>query len=121
MPLIAAHPLALAQLPSSPGFYRLRRTDRPHQLEWIGWAEQGVREAVERLSRQVHLQVEPYDDPVHPAVRLWSARQSARAGFDVSGAPLPSASHDGPALVRRLRAAYSETGDIGPGGPSGVK
>lgn len=75
MPLNAAHPLALAQLPLAPGLYRIRRADCPSELVWVGWADRGVREVVERLSRQVHLPVAPYDDPDSPALALWNLRR----------------------------------------------
>lgn len=88
MPLMAAHPLALAQLPSEPGIYRIRRADLPHRLLWLGWEERGVRETVERLCRQVHLPVEPYDDPRSPALALWRLRSRRGAAFEVSGAAL---------------------------------
>lgn len=106
MPLMAAHPLALAQLPSAPGLYRIRRQDRPDRLEWIGWDARGVREVVERLSRQVHLPVEPYDDPTGPAGRLWRLRRGEAAGFEVSGAPLPLSPGEGRARAEDLRRAY---------------
>jgi hypothetical protein len=103
MPLMAAHPLALAQLPSPPGVYRVRRTGAL-ELEWIGSAVRGVRETVERLSRQVHLPVPPYDDPEAPARLLWVGRVDGRA-FEVSGAATP----DDPEVWReRLRAAYGK-------------
>lgn len=100
MPLMAAHPLALAQLPSGAGVYRLRRVDEGERVVGVYPATRGVRETVERLSRQVHLTVEPYDDPVSPARVLWDGR---RCGFsyEVSGAPIPH-SEDVPAWVERL-------------------
>lgn len=107
MPLMAAHPLALAQLPSAPGLYRIRRADQAHRLEWIGWAERGVREVVERLSRQVHLPVEPFDDPHNPAAVLWSLRRNKGAAFEVSGASLPVASAEGAARAADLREMLS--------------
>ena len=85
MPLMAAHPLALVQLPTQRGLYRVRRAGS-RELEWIGWAERGVREVVERLSRQVHLPVQPYDDPTVPAGLLWRMRHQEGASFEVSGA-----------------------------------
>ncbi len=88
MPLMAAHPLALAQLPSAPGLYRIRRAELPGEVLWTGWARTGVREVVERLARQVHLPLEPYDDPSGPALSLWKARVDASASFQVSGAPV---------------------------------
>jgi hypothetical protein len=103
MPLMAAHPLALAQLPSFPGVYRVRRAGSRHELLWIGWADEGVRQTVERLARQVYLPVEPYDDPQHPARRLWLARRLG-TGFEVSGVALPE--RDGERTERELRAAY---------------
>jgi hypothetical protein len=89
MPLNAAHPLALAQLPQAPGLYRIRRADCPSELEWVGWAERGVREVIERLSRQVHLPVAPYDDPDSPARALWQLRRRG-ISLEVSGAAVES-------------------------------
>jgi hypothetical protein len=89
MPLNAAHPLALAQLPLAPGLYRVRRADSPAELEWVGWADRGVREVVERLSRQVHLPVAPYDDPDSPALALWQLRRQGTS-LEVSGAAVES-------------------------------
>ena len=86
MPLMAAHPLALAQLPSGPGIYRIRRAGSSHNVCWIGPAPNGVRETVERLSRQVHLPVQPYDDPTSPAVHLWQEATTNSIHFEVSGA-----------------------------------
>lgn len=85
---MAAHPLALAQLPGEPGVYRIRRAGTPGEVLWTGWARSGVREAVERLARQVHMPLEPYDDPTGPALSLWRARVYAAASFQVSGAPV---------------------------------
>ena len=86
MPLMAAHPLALAQLPAAPGVYRIRRVGKPGDVLWTGWARSGVREAVERLARQVHMPLEPYDDPTGPALLLWKERVLVSASFQVSGA-----------------------------------
>jgi hypothetical protein len=108
MPLMAAHPLALAQLPSDPGFYRLRRCDMPDQLVWIGWEGRGVRETIERLSRQVHLPVEPYDDPTGPARKLWRLRRDAGASFEVSGAAAALENDAGQLRERELRALYED-------------
>ena len=115
MPLMAAHPLALAQLPSHPGIYRLRRVDQPGRLLWIGWAGCGVQEAMERLSRQVHLPVEPYDDPHSPATLLWSLRRTTRAAFEVSGAPLQVPDEEGKRRARILQRAYE--GERDPAAP----
>lgn len=93
MPLMAAHPLALAQLPSDAGLYRLRRAGRPGQVLAVFASEHGVRETVERLSRQAHLPLEPYDDPTAPARLLWNGRRSGLQ-FEVSGACL-AANEDG--------------------------
>jgi hypothetical protein len=106
MPLMAAHPLALVQLPTGPGPYRVRRRDRQDRLEWIGWAERGVREVVERLSRQVHLPVEPYDDPSSPALALWGLRRKYGVAFEVSGAAYSGPSGHGEACESALREAY---------------
>lgn len=103
MPLNAAHPLALAQLPLAPGLYRIRRADRPVDLEWIGWADAGVREVVERLSRQVHLPVAPYDDPRTPARSLWQLRRDAGVSFEVSGAAVEGG---GPGLASTAWESY---------------
>ena len=88
MPLMTAHPLALAQLPTDPGVYRIRRADPTGEVVWIGWARTGVRVAAERLARQVYMPLEPYDDPNGPALTLWKARVHASASFQISGAPL---------------------------------
>ena len=106
MPLMAAHPLALAQLPSEPGIYRIRRAGRPDRLVWIGWEPRGVRETVERLSRQVHMPIEPFDDPRNPARLLWNMRRQEGIGFEVSGAPVGGETASGSALVATLRAHY---------------
>jgi hypothetical protein len=107
MPLMAAHPLALAQLPSLYGFYRVRRLDVPTELLHIGWTSRGVREVVERLSRQVHMPVQPYDDPNVPASLLWHLRQEG-IGFDVSGAHVPLDDHqEAIRLVEKLRVEYA--------------
>lgn len=103
---MAAHPLAMAQLPAAPGLYRVRRVDRREELTWIAWTQQGVRETVERLSRQVHLPVPPYDDPRGPASLLWHMWRSSGAGFEVSGATLAVSSHQGRAREKEIRAAY---------------
>jgi hypothetical protein len=105
MPLNAAHPLALAQLPQAPGLYRIRRTDRPDELEWIGWAERGVREVIERLSRQAHLPVAPFDDPTSPALHLWRERRGGVVSFEVSGAAVE---HGGPHLAQSAWTAYRD-------------
>lgn len=105
MPLNAAHPLALAQLPLAPGLYRIRRSDRPADLVWIGWAGRGVREVVERLSRQVHLPVAPYDDPDSPALALWRQRREDGASFEVSGTAIESGSPD---LARSAWESYRD-------------
>lgn len=106
MPLMAAHPLALGQMPLSPGLYRVRRVDRRDQLEWIGWAEQGLRETIERLSRQVHLPVEPYDDAASPARVLWQLRRGCGVSFEVSGAAVDTG--DGRRCADLARAAYGD-------------
>lgn len=85
MPLAAAHPLAQAQLASEPGVYRIRPAGAA-ELEWIGYAPLGVRQTVERLSRQVHMPVQPFDDPTGPALRLWTLKSRAGWSFEVSGA-----------------------------------
>jgi hypothetical protein len=106
MPLMAAHPLALAQLPSIAGVYRVRRCDRPGELQWIGWAERSVRESVELLSRRVHLPVQPYDDPNHPAHDLWTLRRTEGASFEVSGSEVDLEIRSGPEWVTSLRDMY---------------
>lgn len=102
MPLMAAHPLAMAQLPSEPGLYRIRRVGAA-ELVWLGLAERGIRETIERLSRQAHLPVQPFDDPSVPARMLWSARSSG-ASFEVSGATVPN-EENGESCLARLRDA----------------
>lgn len=106
MPLMAAHPLAMAQLPSMPGIYRIRRRGSPDHLEWIAWEGRGVREVVERLARQVHMPVRPYDDPTGPALRLWELRLREGTTFEVSGTALSIGPGEGPALARSLREAH---------------
>lgn len=102
MPLMAAHPLALAQLPSVPGLYRVRQSGERQRLEWVGWEGRGIRQTVERLARQVHLPVEPYDDPSAPAHRLWTLRQKG-ASFEVCGAPVTLGEAEGQARAEALR------------------
>lgn len=102
MPLMAAHPLALAQLPATPGLYRIRRADASRELVWAGWAPTGIRESVERLARQVHMPLEPYDDPNGPALALWRARVNMAASFHVSGAPVDASSEQGIAVAQEL-------------------
>jgi hypothetical protein len=102
MPLMAAHPLALAQLPADPGLYRIRRADTSSDPVWTGWATAGVRESVERLARQVHMPLEPYDDPTGPALALWTARAHAAASFQVSGTPLDPGDERGIAVAQEL-------------------
>ena len=108
MPLMAAHPLALAQLPSGAGLYRIRQAMVPARLEWIGWDARGIRDVIERLSRQVHLPVEPFDDPSVPARRLWSLRHHEGKSFEVSGAETVISAEDGAAAVLLLRKEYEE-------------
>jgi hypothetical protein len=107
MPLMAAHPLALAQLPSAPGVYRIRRAGTARELLWVGWARGGIREAVERLSRQVHLPIEPYDDPTGPALTLWRARMTDAVSFEVSGAPVDPAGEVGESIAREVERCLS--------------
>ncbi|HEX6506435.1 MAG TPA: hypothetical protein VF221_02275 [Chloroflexota bacterium] len=108
MPLMAAHPLALAQLPSGSGLYRIRFAGRDGEILWLGWAESGVRETVERLSRQVHLPVEPYDDPRAPAHLLWTMRRKTRVSFEVSGLEIDPLDH--PAIDQMLLEARQDIG-----------
>ena len=107
MPLMAAHPLALAQLPEQAGLYRLRRAGATDRLEWIGWGPGGIRTVVERLSRQVHLPVEPYDEPASPAHRLWLLRCQEGAAFEVSGAALALDDETGQGRAGALCRVYS--------------
>lgn len=86
MPLMAAHPLALAQLPAGSGVYRLALADSADRLCAVGWDDVSVRAAVERLSRQVHLPVAPFDDVSGDARQLWQLRRGGAKGFVVSGA-----------------------------------
>jgi hypothetical protein len=102
MPLLAAHPLAIAQLPSPPGMYRLRRRELPGRLEYLGWADHGVRETIERLSRQAHMPVEPFDDPRHPARMLWLLRRQGVV-IEVSGTAASAEHLDGEQEVAALR------------------
>jgi hypothetical protein len=102
MPLMAAHPLALAQLPAAPGVYRIRRADSTGEMLWTGWAHAGIRVTVERLARQVHMPLEPYDDPTGPALTLWKARVRETASFQVSGAPVDPSSDVGVTLVHEI-------------------
>jgi hypothetical protein len=99
---MAAHPLALAQLPSAPGVYRVRQAGRPDELVWVGWARGGIRTSVERLSRQVHLPLQPYDDPTSPALTLWQARMRAAASFEVSGAPVEPGTAESEHVTRTI-------------------
>ncbi len=108
MPLMAAHPLALAQLPSVPGLYRVRKSGERHRLEWAGWEPRGVRQIIERLARQIHLPVAPYDDPSVPATILWMIRQQDGASFEVSGAPLDLDNAEGEESARALLRALGE-------------
>jgi hypothetical protein len=62
-----------------------------------------VREVVERLSRQVHLPVAPYDDPDSPALALWRQRREDGASFEVSGTAIESG---GPDLARSAWESY---------------
>jgi hypothetical protein len=103
MPLMAAHPLALVQLPSAPGVYRVRRAGMSQELHWIGWARGGIREAVERLSRQVHMPIQPYDDPTGPALTLWKRRMRDAAGFEVSGAAVDATADESELIARAIR------------------
>jgi len=91
MPLLAAHPLALQQLPEAPGLFRIRREreDKPLLVEH---APRGVRQAVDRLARQVRLPVPPATGS-SVAARLWSEHRKSGIGFQVSGAVA-----DGPRL-----------------------
>lgn len=106
MPLMAAHPLALTQLPVQPGLYRVRRAGS-RELIWIGWAEHGVRETVERLSRQSHLPVSPYDDPSAPAELLWRLRREERTSFEVSGTALSDTANGPECAVAAWNAYHS--------------
>jgi hypothetical protein len=106
MPLMAAHPLALAQLPSHPGLLRIRRANDPDVLCWVGWASSGVRQTAERLSRQVHLPVPPFDDPAVPAIALWQDKRTHSTAFEISGATPTDGTED---HWKRLVATYSPT------------
>lgn len=103
MPLMAAHPLALAQLPAASGLYRVRCAAGSRELRWIGWAPGGVRSAIERLSRQVHLPIQPYDDPSGPALILWQERTGHAASFEVSGAAVDLTAAEGERVISALR------------------
>jgi hypothetical protein len=65
-----------------------------------------VREVVERLSRQIHLPVEPFDDPHSPALALWSLHTGSGASFEVSGAAQLVCDEDGRAAAQRLQEVY---------------
>lgn len=84
MPLSAAHPLALGQLPESPGFFRLRRVGRSCPFH-VDYAQEGVRQRIERLSRQSSLRQPPVakDDLAN---LLWNDPQRAGRRFQVSAA-----------------------------------
>ena len=99
---MAAHPLALAQLPNGPGLYRIRRAG-DDSLIWLARTDGDVRAVGERLSRQVHLPNEPYDEPGGPAAML---RQLRRAGIacEISAVPILDDSERA-ARERSLRAA----------------
>ncbi len=72
MPLIAAHPLALGQIPEARGFLRVKAVGRTG-LVYVGFVPDGLRFRVERLSRQVSLRLPPSADLA--AVELWEARR----------------------------------------------
>jgi hypothetical protein len=113
MPLMAAHPLALAQLPEHAGLYRVRRAGEADRLEWVGWAARGVRAVVERLSRQVHLPIEPYDEPGSPARQLWLLRCQEGLAFEVSGVELALDDEAGRGRAGALCRVYgARTGGI---------
>jgi hypothetical protein len=83
MPLAAAHPLALQQLPESPGLFRIRR-ERGADVFYFGAARAGLRRELERLARQIQLPRRPATTDAL-AVQLWESRQASGVGFQVSG------------------------------------
>jgi hypothetical protein len=85
----------------------VRQAGRPNELVWAGWARGGIRAAVERLSRQVHLPLQPYDDPAGPALTLWQARVRAAASFEVSGAPVDPATAEGKLVAYAIAQSVS--------------
>lgn len=84
MPLAAAHPLALQQLPDSPGFF-LIRSENSQEIMHIGWAKEGLRAYAERLARSVRLAQPPasHDDLAN---RLWNEHRRIGSGYQISGA-----------------------------------
>lgn len=84
MPLVAAHPLALQQLPEAPGIFRIR-TEREWAFVAVQPAEHGVRLEVDRLARQIRLAARPASSH-ELANRLWREYRSRATGFQVSGA-----------------------------------
>ena len=86
MPLSAAHPLALQQLPEAPGLFRIR-DERTHHMIYEGTSHLGLRVEIERLSRQIQLPQPPTNaNPL--ALELWHARHSSGASFQICGARL---------------------------------
>lgn len=65
-----------------------------------------MRQVMERLSRQVHLPVAPYDDPYTDALRLWRLRRESHVEFDVSAAALDVSAEIGERAAEELRMAY---------------
>lgn len=88
MPLSGAHPLALQQLSEAPGVYRVRE-ERSHKIVCESRANEGLRQEVERLARQVQLPCPPSEsNPL--ALCLWNLRRTSGCGFQVSGLTKPS-------------------------------
>lgn len=91
MPLSAAHPLALQQLPEGPGYFRLRFEGEAEAFR-VEPAERGVREMVERLARQVRLPEAPAASG-GLALELWRVHRQDGRGYQVSGARTQEPKH----------------------------
>jgi hypothetical protein len=89
MPLAAAHPLALQQLPDATGVFRLR-SEGGSETIYVGAAPHGLRLEIERLARRINLRICPSSSD-SLAVRLWQIHRESGRGFQVSGASVPSA------------------------------
>lgn len=84
MPLSAAHPLVLQQLPDGAGLFRIRR-EGSNEVMWTGPADDGLRMHIERLARRVRLREPPASDD-ELANRLWEEMQRTGRDFQVSAA-----------------------------------
>lgn len=83
MPLAAAHPLALQQLPEAPGVFRLIKEGANDLLE-VGLAEKGLRLEIERLARRIRLAQPPASSDTL-AARLWRLHRREGSSFLISG------------------------------------